>query len=146
MPQPTIAPLNARAMRLIHAALTLGPLLTGIVFTIVRRTSPLPVLPQASAISLALTIAAIVMLAVALTVLRPRIPQQPAEQSADAFWGDAQARMSALTLWAVVEGATLLAGVGYLLTGAPAPTLALVLGIVTLWSLRPKRLELNEGS
>ncbi len=44
-----------------------------------------------------------------------------------------------------VEGASLLGAVGYLLTGATAPGLALALGVVTLLSLRPSRFELGEG-
>jgi hypothetical protein len=140
MPSPT-TPSTARAVRLMHAALTLGPVLAAVVFTIVRRASPLPALPQGSVISLALAVAAIGLIAVALAVLRPRIPEQTPEQSADAFWGDGGIRFRALTMWAVIEGATLCAAMGYLLTGATAPALALVLGIITLWTLRPARFE-----
>lgn len=140
---PTPLP-AARAVRLMHAALTLGPALAGVVFVIVRRVSPPPQFPGTTTIGLALSVAAIAILAVALTVLRARVPQQAPEQSVDGFWGDAAVRFSALTLWAVVEGATLLGAVGYLLTGALAPGMALALGVVTLLSLRPARFELDE--
>jgi len=141
MPEPTALPSSSRVVRLIHTALTLGPVLTTVMFVIVRRLSPLPALPQAAAISLPLTVGAIVLLVVALTVLRPRIPEQVSDQTPDAFWGDARVRMTALTTWAVVEGAAILAAIGYLLTGTMLPTLALALGLTTLWWLRPARLE-----
>lgn len=141
MPSPTTPPSPTRAIRLMHAALMLGPVLAAVVFTIVRRARPLPALPQGSVISLAVTLAAIGLIAVALTVLRPGIPEQAPEQSTDAFWGDGGVRIRALTMWAVIEGATLCAAMGYLLTGATAPALALVLGIITLWMLRPARFE-----
>ncbi len=132
-------------MRLIHMVLVLGTTLSGVVFVVVRRVTPPPALAQASVIGIVLAVSAIGMVGVALTVLRPRVPQQAPEQSIDDYWGDATVRMTAMTLWAVVEGASLLGAVGYLLTGATAPGLALALGVVTLLSLRPSRFELGEG-
>jgi len=44
-----------------------------------------------------------------------------------------------------VEGAGLLGAVGYLLTGATAPAIALVLGIVTLATLGPRRFEQGDA-
>lgn len=132
-------------MRLIHMALVLGTTLCGVVFVVVRRVTPPPALAQASLIGIILAASAIAMLGVALTVLRPRVRQQAPEQSIDDYWGDATVRMTAMTLWAVVEGASLLGAVGYLLTGATASGLALALGVVTLLSLRPSRFELGEA-
>ena len=130
-------------MRLIHMALVLGTTLCGVVFVVVRRVTPPPALAEASVIGIVLAVSGIAMLGVALTVLRPRVPQQAPEQSIDGYWGDATVRTTVITLWAVVEGASLLGAVGYLLTGATPPGLAFALGVVTLLSLRPSRFELG---
>jgi hypothetical protein len=143
-PSRTTLP-NARAMRVIHLALALGLTLCGVVFFMVRRVEQLPALVQAPVVGIALTVAAIGTLVVAVTVVRPRVPEQAAEQTPDMYWGDATVRMTVMVLWAAVEGAGLLGAVGYFLTGATAPAIALVIGIVTLASLGPRRFELSEG-
>jgi hypothetical protein len=132
---------NARAMRLIHLALTLGLTLAGVVFFIVRRVQQMPVLVQSAAVAIALTVAAISALLVAVTVVRPRVP----EQTQDLYWGDATVRMTVMVLWAAVEGGGLLGAVGYILTGATAPAIALALGIVTLATLGPGRFEQGDA-
>ncbi len=136
---------NARAMRVLHLALTLGLALAGVVFFIVRRVQELPVLVQSAAVGIALTVAAASALVVAVTVVRPRVPEQTPEQTPDMYWGDATVRMTVMVLWAAVEGAGLLGAVGYLLTGATAPAIALVLGIVTLATLGPRRFEQGDA-
>jgi hypothetical protein len=136
---------NARAMRLIHLALTLGLTLAGVVFFIVRRVQQMPVLVQSAAVAIALTVAAISALLVAVTVVRPRVPEQTPEQTQDLYWGDATVRMTVMVLWAAVEGGGLLGAVGYILTGATAPAIALALGIVTLATLGPGRFEQGDA-
>jgi hypothetical protein len=136
---------NARAMRLIHLALTLGLTLAGVVFVIVRRVQQMPALVQSPAVAIALTVAAISTLVVAVTVVRPRVPEQTPEQTPDLYWGDATVRMTVMVLWAAVEGAGMLGAVGYFLTGAPAPAIALVIGIVTLATLGPRRFEQGDA-
>lgn len=142
-PQTTLP--NARAMRVLHLALTLGLTLAGVVFFIVRRVQQLPPLVQSPAVGIALAVAAVSVLVVAVTVVRPRVPPQAPEQTPDMYWGDATVRMTVIVLWAAVEGAGLLGAVGYLLTGATAPAIALVLGIVTLATLGPGRFEQGDA-
>ena len=136
---------NARAMRVLHLALTLGLTLAGVVFFIVRRVQELPALVQSPALGIALTVAAASALVVAVTVVRPRVPEQTPEQTPDMYWGDATVRMTVMVLWAAVEGAGLLGAVGYILTGATPPAIALVLGIVTLATLGPRRFERGDS-
>jgi hypothetical protein len=131
-------------MRVMHLALTLGLTLAGAVLFIVRRVQEMPALVQ-PAVGIALTVAAISTLVVAVTVVRPRVPEQTPEQTRDSYWDDATVRMMVIVLWVAVEGAGLLGAVGYILTGATAPAIALVLGIVTLASLGPRRFESGEG-
>lgn len=134
---------NARAMRILHAALTAGLTLCGAVLFFLRRTQSLPRLVP-PVIGIALAVAAISTLAVALAVVRPRFPAQQPNQTSDAYWGDATVRGTAILMWAGVEGAGLLAAVGYLLTGASASLIALALAIITLASLRPGRFERDD--
>lgn len=132
-------------MRVIHLVLTLGLTLAGVMFFIVRRVQELPALVHSPAVGIALTAAAISALFAAVTVVRPRVPPQAPEQTPDMYWGDATVRMTVLVLWAAVDGAGLLGAVGYLLTGATAPAIALVLGIVTLATLGPGRFEQGDA-
>lgn len=143
-PPRTTAP-NARAMRVIHLALTLGLTLAGVVFYLVRRVQQLPPLVHSPAVGIALAVAAASALVVAVTVVRPRVPEQAPEQTRDSYWEDATVRMTVIVLWAVVEGAGLLGAVGYILTGATAPAIALALGIVTLATLGPGRFEQGDA-
>ena len=135
---------HARTMRVLHLALTLGLTLCGVVFWIVRRTQELPALVPA-AIGIALTVAAIAAIVVAVTVVRPRVPPQAPDQTPDLYWSDAMVRMTALMLWVAVEGAGLLAAVGYLLTGVTASAIVCVIGIVTLATLGPQRFEQGDA-
>jgi FtsH-binding integral membrane protein len=143
-PPRTTAP-NARAMRVIHLALTLGLTLAGVVFYLVRRVQQLPPLVHSPAVGIALAVAAASALVVAVTVVRPRVPEQAPEQTRDSYWEVATVRMTVIVLWAAVEGAGLLGAVGYILTGATAPAIALALGIVTLATLGPGRFEQGDA-
>ncbi len=142
-PRTTVS--NTRAMRVIHLALTVGLTLCGVMLFIVRRVEQLPELVQGPFVGTALTVAAIAAVVVAVTVIRPRVPPQAPDQTRDMYWGDATVRTTALVLWAVVDGAGLLAAVGYLLTGATAPAIALALAIVALATLGPRRFEQGDA-
>lgn len=131
-------------MRVLHLALTLGLTLCGVVFWIVHRAEPVPALVPAP-IGVAITVAAIGAIVVAVTIVRPRVPTQAPDQTPDLYWADATVRMTALVLWATVEGGGLLAAVGYLLTGATASAIVLVIAIVTLATLGPRRFEQGDA-
>ena len=135
---------HARAMRVIHLALTLGLTLCGAVFFLVHRVQEVPAVVPAS-IGTALTVAAIGAIVVAVTVMRPRVPPQAPDQTPDMYWGDGTVRMTALVLWAAVESGGLLAAVGYLLTGATAPAIAFVIAVATLATLGPRRFEQGDS-
>ena len=143
--QPPLTTLaNARAMRVMHLALTLGLTLAGVVLAVVRRVQEMPPLVPL-AVGIALTVAAASALVVAVMVVRPRVPEQTPEQTPDTYWDDATVRMRVIVLWAAVEGAGMLGAVGYILTGATAPAIALVLVIVTLATLGPRRFEQGDA-
>ena len=142
MGQP-VPPPAARIARILHAALTAGLALAGAVLLFVARTRVTPV--AGDSVGLAIAVVAVLLLAVALRVLRPRVPQRPFDQSPDDYWGANVNRLSAIVLWAIVESAGMLGWVGHLLTGALAPAVAGVLAVLGLIALRPSRLAANDG-
>jgi hypothetical protein len=87
----------------------------------------------------------ITMLVVAARVLRPRVPERRFDQSADAYWSETAARGPAVVLWATIEGAGVVAAVGYYLTGSAAPALGAAVALVTMVALRPGHLEAHSG-
>ncbi len=127
-------------MRILYAGILTGQVAIGATFALVRRLSPRP-LVDAPGIGVALAVLALALLAVAVSALRPRLPERRSDQSADLYWSDARNRTLAIVLWVVVEGAGVLAAVGYLLTGSLASAGALALALATMILLLPARLE-----
>jgi len=107
---------------------------------VVSRTGPL-LGDMGTLVGQALTGVAVVQLAVAVLMLRPRIPERLSNVDREAYWATAAARTAALLVWAVAEGATIVALVAYLLTGlALAGAMALVAIATFVW-LRPGGFE-----
>jgi hypothetical protein len=92
-------------------------------------------------LTLVLAGVSVVLLAVAVSVLRPRVPERGPEQAPDQYWNEPRSRGSAIMLWASIEGAGLVGVVGYFLTGGTAPAVAFALAFGSLVLLRPERLE-----
>jgi hypothetical protein len=134
-------PNAARIVRILHAAVFGGLVVIGLTFALVLRLALQAPLVPAAWIGVVLAVLALAVLAVAVSALRPRIPERRADQSADLYWSDARNRGLAIVLWVVVEGAGVLAAVGYFLTGSlvAAGALAVVLGAMIL--LGPARLS-----
>jgi hypothetical protein len=134
----------ARGARILHAALVIGQILVGATcFFLIRQQGPLaggsPLIGYATA-GLALAI-----LSVAFVFLRPRIPQRSTDQSPDDYWSRAEVRGAAIVIWATVEGAGLFCWIGYLMTASIVPAAVGVLSSITLFALRPSRVEGDEG-
>jgi pheromone shutdown protein TraB len=58
-------------------------------------------------------------------------------QTPDEYWASPEVGTNVVLLWFMVEGAGMLAAVGYLLTGERPATLAMGLAIVMYWWCRP---------
>ena len=142
IPQPSTF---ARAVRLMHGAMTAGCVLAGGVFVLVRRLGTGPTLAGHATIGVVLAGASVALLAVATALVRPRLPERIASQTAEVYWTAAETRGPAILLWATVEGAALVSLVGYLLTGGALPAAAAGLAILALILFRPSRLE-GEGA
>ena len=113
-------PSTLRVVRILHAAMLGGLVATGGTLVLVRRLVPLPAMGTAASSRPVLTTAAGLLLTVAWLALRSRVPARRSEQSADAYWGVPSTRVGAIVLWAAVEGAGVIAAVGFFLTGAAA--------------------------
>jgi hypothetical protein len=124
----------------LHAALVAGVAVIGLTFALLERLNG-PFLPTASAIGTAFAAAGGVLVVAAFLLLRPRIPECRPDQSPDAYWSDVQTRTAALLTWVGLEGAGVVAAVGYLLTGRTAPAAVAVLALATLVWLRPSQIE-----
>jgi len=132
----------ARGIRILHAALVIGVILVGATFLFLVRLQGHPLGGGGGPLIGYVTAGLAVMnLTVVLGVLRPRMPQRRMEQSPDDYWKANEARGASIIIWAMTEGAGLLAWVGYLLTGGIVPAAVGALSIGGLIMLRPSRLE-----
>lgn len=131
----------ARVIRLLHTALLGGLFLSGTALYFVRRLAPPPAVGDPHILMLVLAGVSVLLLVVALSMFRPRVPERQPQQGADAYWSDATSRGSAIVLWAAIEGAGLVGAAGYFLTGGTAPAVAFVLALAALVLLRPARIE-----
>lgn len=136
-PQATTSP--AKLARMLYAALTSGVIMFALVAHFLLKpqwatsSSFPPIVPQ---LFLALALGAS---AIALLLLRRRIPRRAIDDSADLFWSTAS--QPALIMWAVLEAASLLAILTYALTASPLALPTAVVAVLFLVVLNPAYLE-----
>jgi hypothetical protein len=135
-PQAPAAP--ARAVRLIHTALVMGVLLFAVVVQFVLRPTLVGSTELPPLVVTVLVGSAFVACALSL-VFRQRVPRRSADESADLFWTRATA--PAIRVWALLEGASLLAVYVYARTGAPAPVGVALVAVALFIVLNPAYLE-----
>ena len=135
---------TARISRLIHASMVAGLLFMAVTLYVVRRVATAQAL-TVPIVGPVLGGVALVLLTVAAAAVRPRIAARRFDQNADDYWSGIETRTAAILLWGIAEGAGLVGCVGYFLTGATAPAVAVFLALVMLTFFRPSRLE-GEGS
>ena len=137
-----MSPGTSRTFRVVHTALLGGLVLISATFLIVNAiVGPVGLVPIPA---VAFAVLGLVQLAFAYAVLRQRVPSRHSGRAVDDYWASDQVRTAALALWAVIEGGSLFAWVGYLLTRDPAPAVVGVLGLIAMYMARPAQLE--EGS
>ena|SRR6266700_1101184 len=136
-----VVPNVPRLMRIIHAALLGGSTVAGIVLAIVRSVAALPPFAGGPMLGYGISGAALLLLAAATLGVRPRLPERQPGQAADAYWTPANTRLSAIFLWAGIEGAGLFSWVGYFLTGNLADAVTGVIALLVLYSCRPSTIE-----
>jgi hypothetical protein len=69
----------------------------------------------------------LVLVAVALLLLKPRVPVRAGRQPVEEYWTSAASAI--LPMWFVMEGAGLIAIVGYFLTGQTVAAVAIAISI-----------------
>lgn len=125
---------NSQSIRLIHLSLLAGVLIFLAVAHFARPESP----PQgALRLDVILAVAAAPVLLLAL-VLRARVPARRASESLDSWWS-AQGT-TAIIVWSLIEGASLMGVVGYWLTGSTLPLAATAAGVFLFAITAPGRL------
>jgi hypothetical protein len=134
--QSTVRP--AMTARLLHASLTLGVVLFGLVTHFVVRPARSEVAMEPIAINV-LVGASLAITMLGALVMRPRVPRRNTDESADLYW--TTATPSALMMWAVIEGGGLLGVVAYLLNGSLAAMIAAATSVAVLIALTPGRVE-----
>jgi hypothetical protein len=80
---------------------------------------------------------AVVLVAVALFVLKPRAPARLPGQSVEEYWSTAAVSERVGPVWFILEAAGMIASVGYFLTGEPTSAGAVLVAIATYWLYGP---------
>ncbi len=81
----------------------------------------------------------LVLVAVALLLLKPRVPPREARQPIEEYWSSVTSTI--LPMWFVMEGAGLIAIVGYFLTGQTVAAAAIAISIAAFIWYGPKAFE-----
>jgi hypothetical protein len=80
---------------------------------------------------------ALVLAAVALVVIKPRVPSRPPEQSVNEYWSSPEVLAKVMPIWFLLEGAATLAAIGYLFTGEPVTAITTGAAVVAYWLCGP---------
>jgi hypothetical protein len=134
-PAPTVAG-GAQLHRFLGAGLSV----VAAVFVAMTYLGAAPLLAAEGAtlpVTYGLPAVSCAIVAVALFVIRPRVPDRTSMETPDEYWARPEVGTNVVLLWFMVEGAGMLAAVGYLLAGGPPATLAMALAIVVYWWCRP---------
>ena len=130
--------------RLLYTAIGLAATVVAATLTVLRITGIVTIDLDASLRPLAaygMTGLSLAMVGAAYVVLKPRVPTRVLGQSADEFWAGQQAATGSLVFWALLEGATLIATLGYFLTGLTPAAPAIVVALAVYWISGPSLFE-----
>jgi hypothetical protein len=131
-----------RGMKLLHLILLGTGVLTALVFVVLIRVRGPFLVPDSATPVIAFAFAGIGLTLVAFTVflLRPRIPVRGSGQALTDFWSSGPARGRSVLVWILCENASILAGVGYLLTGHVVGLVTIAIALIALAWFNPARL------
>jgi len=125
---------NATVM---HATLLGGTAVIAAVFTYLVYVQTGALLDDGTVVGYALAGVSVVVQLVAWMILRPRVVPRPATMSEVEYWLDPNRFGAAMLLWVVAEGATIIALVGWLLSGNISSMVLAAVGIGLLVMYRP---------
>ena len=124
----------------LHLFLGIGLVGLTLAFVVLRYLG-IPEMPRPGRITLVVAYAlsglALVLAAVALVVLKPRVPGRPAEQSVGEYWATPEVVARVMPVWFLLEGAATIAAAGYFFTGAPVSAITTGALIVAFWLCGP---------
>ena len=80
---------------------------------------------------------AVIIIAVARLVLKPRVPERRLGQSALEYWSSTETAGRIVLVWFLLEGGSILAAIAFLLTGLPAAGIVMAAGIALFWLTGP---------
>jgi hypothetical protein len=128
-------PTQAATPALLHRFLGIGQLAMTVTFAALVAAGAVPLLEadEASTVAYAMAGAAALMIVVALVGLRPRVPERLGGETTEAYWARPGVAAAATRVWFALEGAGLLAGVGFLLTACVAPAVVMGAALVAFW-------------
>jgi hypothetical protein len=124
----------AQAVPLLHRFLLTGLVVLTGVLALLRWQGIAPLPPGDSEV-IGYTFAAlsIVLVLISLLLFKPRIPGRKPQQSIEQYWSAPEVTQSVLVMWFLMEGAGLLAAIGFFLSGEPAPIASLAIALVVFW-------------
>ena len=124
---------------LLHRSLGIGLVMMAGVMSVLRYRGLAPTLPPESITSIAYTLSAlcVVLVAVALLVIKPRVPDRRPQQSIEEYWSTPGVGAKAFLVWFLMDGAGMIGAVGYLLTGETVAFAAMGVAIVAFWLCGP---------
>ena len=79
-----------------------------------------------------------VSMAIALLVFKPRVPARRPGQALEAYWSTPEIAQKAFLVWFMMDGAAILASVGYLMTGELVSVATMAGAIALFWLTGPQ--------
>lgn len=137
------APRSLPRPSVVHGFLLLGLVITGAVFGYLLYGGRGPLLSgggDPDPLGLIVAGVGLVLVAVGVAILRPRVPPRPATVTEEAYWAEPDHFKAALLLWMVLEQGGFAGLVGWLLTGSLASALAALAAVGALVVFQPAQL------
>src|SRR5688572_23970497 len=125
-------PTTAATAQPLHRSLGIGLVMMAAVMSFLRYRGLAPTLPPERITLIAYTCSGfcVVLVAVALLVIKPRVPDRRPHQSIEEYWSTPEVGAKAFLVWFLMEGAGTIGAVGYLLTGETVAFAAMGVAIV----------------
>jgi hypothetical protein len=126
---------------LLHRLLGIGLVTLAAVFGGLTYAGVAPLLGRdegSHVIAYAMAGISLAVCAIALLFFKPRVPERSAGQSVEQYWSARDVTEKILLVWFLLEGAAILAGIGYLLTGELATMIVAGAAIVVFWVCGPR--------
>lgn len=135
---------SARQAAQLHGVLGLGSTAAAGAFGLLYYLGVAPLLPQGGTdvtlIAYALSGLSVVVATMALLVFRPRVPPRLLGQTASELWSSPPLPQAALLVWSLLDGAAVLASIGFLLTGHLVPAVLMPVWLAVFWLHGPSAL------